>query len=88
MESGLCFSGVGCRVWFKTEGFKGIYAIGVDEIQWKKNHQYLTLVYEISKESVCLLWIGEKRTEKSFRKFFDLLGEKSKEIKKMGMNPF
>ncbi len=27
-----------------------------------------------------MLWIGEKRTEKSFRKFFDLLGEKSKDI--------
>ncbi len=64
----------------KQRVLKGIQAIGVDEIQWKKNHQYLTLVYEISKESVRLLWIGEKRTEESFNKFFDLLGEKSKDI--------
>ncbi len=65
----------------KQRVLKGIQAIGVDEIQWKKNHQYLTLVYEISKTRVRLLWIGEKRTEKSFRKFFDLLGEKSKDIR-------
>ena len=58
---------------------KGIEAIGVDEIQWKKGHHYLTLVYDIINKK--LLWIGEKRTEESFHKFFDLLGGKAKSIK-------
>lgn len=52
----------------------GISAIGVDEIQWKKNHKYLTLVYQINSGSVRLLWIGKERTQETFSKFFDMLG--------------
>jgi len=52
----------------------GITAIGVDEIQWKKNHKYLTLVYQINSGSVRLLWIGRERTRETFAKFFDMLG--------------
>lgn len=60
----------------------GIEAIGVDEIQWKKGHKYLTLVYEISRSNVRLLWMGKDRTEKSFSQFFDMLGEeRCKKIK-------
>lgn len=51
-----------------------ITAIGVDEIQWKKNHKYLTLVYQINSGSVRLLWIGRERTAETFSKFFDMLG--------------
>lgn len=54
---------------------EGITAIGVDEVAWKKGHKYLTLVYQINKNNVRLLWISKKRTEKSFAKFFDELGE-------------
>ncbi|MFH1157627.1 MAG: ISL3 family transposase [Pseudomonadota bacterium] len=54
----------------------GITAIGVDEIQWKKNHKYLTLVYQINSGGVRLLWIGKDRTVESFSAFFDMLGEK------------
>jgi transposase len=54
---------------------KGIEAIGVDEVQWKRGHQYLTLVYQIDAESKRLLWIGKERTEASFREFFQLLGD-------------
>jgi len=53
----------------------GITAIGVDEIQWKKNHHYLTLVYQINEGSVRLLWIGKERTRETFSKFFDMLGD-------------
>lgn len=53
----------------------GITAIGVDEIQWKKNHKYLTLVYQINSGSVRLLWIGRERTRETFAKFFDMLGK-------------
>ena len=54
----------------------GITAIGVDEVQWKRGHKYLTLVYQINSGCVRLLWIGKSRTEETFSKFFDELGEK------------
>lgn len=52
----------------------GIESIGVDEVQWKRGHQYLTLVYQIDAGTKRLLWIGKERTEASFREFFTLLG--------------
>lgn len=55
---------------------EGITAIGVDEIAWKSNHKYLTLVYEIGPNCVRLLWIGKDRTKKKFTEFFDKLGAK------------
>lgn len=51
-----------------------VTAIGVDEIQWKRGHQYLTLVYQIDAGARRLLWIGVDRTEKTLHAFFDLLG--------------
>lgn len=56
---------------------EGITAIGVDEVSWKKGHKYLTLVYQINKDCVRLLWINKERTQESFSKFFDELGEES-----------
>lgn len=53
----------------------GITAVGVDEIQWRRGHQYLTLVYEIQQGATRLLWIGRERTEQALRGFFTLLGE-------------
>ena len=53
----------------------------MDEIQWKKGHKYLTLVYQINQGCVRLLWIGLERTEVSFNEFFNSLAERSKEIK-------
>jgi transposase len=52
-----------------------IRAIGVDEIQYGKGHQYLTLVYHIEAGCVRLLWIGKERTQESFEKFFTLIGK-------------
>ena len=50
-------------------------AIGVDEIQYGKGHQYLTLVYQIESGCVRLLWVGRERTQESFEKFFTLIGK-------------
>ena len=58
----------------KHRSTEGITAIGVDEVQWKKGHKYLTLVYQINNNCVRLLWIGQKRTEESFSHFFKSLG--------------
>ncbi len=52
-----------------------IRAIGVDEIQYGRGHQYLTLVYQIEAGCVRLLWIGKERTIQSFEKFFTMIGK-------------
>ena len=51
----------------------GIEAIGVDEIQWRRGHRYLTLVYQIEDGMKRLLWVAEERTEESLRGFFKML---------------
>ena len=51
-------------------------AIGVDEIQYAKGHQYLTLVYQIEARLLTrLLWVGKERTVESFQQFFTMIGE-------------
>lgn len=57
----------------------GIKAIGVDEIQYAKGHQYLTLVYQLDSGQKRLLHIAPKRTVKSFLSFFRLLGKQGYE---------
>lgn len=52
-----------------------VEAIGVDEIQWRKGHRYLTLVYQIEEGMKRLLWVAPERTEKSLRDFFLTLSE-------------
>lgn len=52
-----------------------IRAIGVDEIQYGKGHNYLTLVYQIEAGCVRLLWVGKERTLASFEQFFTLIGK-------------
>ena len=52
-----------------------IRAIGVDEIQYGRGHQYLTLVYQIEAGCQRLLWVGKDRTEESFEHFFAFIGK-------------
>jgi transposase len=51
----------------------GITALGIDEIQWSRGHNYLTLVYQIDEGCKRLLWIGSERKEETLRGFFRLL---------------
>ena len=51
-----------------------IRAIGVDEIQWQRGHQYLTLVYQIDGNHRRLLWVGRERTIKTLLRFFRWFG--------------
>jgi transposase len=53
----------------------GAQAIGVDEIQWRRGHHYLTLVYQIDAGCKRLLWIGRERTEECLRRGLELLGQ-------------
>jgi transposase len=54
---------------------ESIRAIGVDEIQYAKGHQYLTLVYQIDQGLTRLLGVGKERTIESFQGFFTVIGE-------------
>jgi len=65
----------------KHRDLSGITAIGVDELQWHKGHEYLTLVYQINSEAIRLLWIGKDRTVKTLLRFFRFLGkERSRKL--------
>jgi len=60
----------------------GIEAIGIDEVQWRKGHKYLTLVYQIDGNARRLLWVGQDRTARTLLRFFRMLGrERSRAIK-------
>jgi transposase len=61
----------------KHRDLQGILAIGIDEIQWRLGHHYLTLVYQIDEGCKRLLWIGLERTKESLEGFFLHLGKKA-----------
>lgn len=50
-------------------------AIGVDEIQYRRGHRYLTLVYQIDSGCRRLLFVAKDRTEESLRGFFDVMSD-------------
>jgi transposase len=58
----------------KHRDLEGIEAIGVDEIQWRRGHKYLTLAYQIDEDCRRLLWIGKDRTTKTLLRFFHMFG--------------
>jgi len=53
----------------------GITAIGVDELCWGRWHRYVTVVYQINRDAVRLLWIGENRSAKTLLRFFRWFGK-------------
>jgi len=59
----------------KHRQLDGITAIGVDEIQYRKGHQYLTLVYQINLETRRLLFVGKERKAKTLLRFFRDFGK-------------
>jgi transposase len=56
-----------------------IEAIGIDEVQWHRGHNYLTLVYQIDAKVRRLLWVGVDRTENSLRQFFLTLNQEARD---------
>ena len=55
----------------------GISAIGVDELHWrkgKKSANFVTLIYQVDEGCRRLLWVGLRRTERSFRQGLKTLG--------------
>ena len=59
----------------KHRNLNNITAIGVDEIQYGKGHQYLTLVYQINVGARRLLFIGKERKAKTLLRFFRDFGK-------------
>ena len=55
----------------KHRSLEDIESIGVDEIQYRSGHKYLTLIYQIDDSNKRLLWIGKDRTEQTMERFFD-----------------
>lgn len=54
----------------------GITAIGSDELFWGKGYRCATVVYQINREAVRLLWVGEHRKAKTLLRFFRWYGKK------------
>jgi transposase len=52
-----------------------VLAIGVDEIAWRKGHEYLTVVYQIDEHCRRLLWVGKDRKAETLLRFFEWFGE-------------
>lgn len=59
----------------KHRNIDNVESIGVDEIQYAKGHQYLTLVYQIDAGLRRLLYVNEKRTAKTLLRFFYRFGK-------------
>jgi transposase len=52
----------------------GVEAIGIDEVQFGKGQQYLTVVYQLCGETRRLLYVGQRRDAEALRAFFDAMG--------------
>jgi transposase len=48
-------------------------SVGIDEIQYRRGHKYLTLVYQLDEGAKRLLYVAKDRTEASLNGFFDIL---------------
>lgn len=55
-----------------TDGLDGLRRIGIDEISYRRNMNYLTVV--VDHDSGNLVWAGEGRSRATLAKFFDRLG--------------
>lgn len=49
-----------------------LYVIGVDELSFRRHHEYVTVVVDHLKKRV--VWVGEGKGEKTLLKFFEELG--------------
>jgi transposase len=58
---------------------ENLYVIGVDEISYRRQHEYVTVVVDHAKHRV--VWTGEGKGADTLKRFFDELGkERSKRI--------
>ncbi len=56
---------------------RNVTQIGIDEVAWKKGHNYITLVYQLNPNERRLLWVGEGRSKQTLENFFDEMEKRS-----------
>jgi len=56
-----------------TDGLDGLARIGIDEISYRRNMKYLTVV--VDHDTGLLVWAGEGRSRATLAAFFDQLGQ-------------
>ncbi|WP_407660056.1 ISL3 family transposase [Hyalangium gracile] len=62
-----------------------LYIIGVDELSFRRHHEYVTVVVDHLKKRV--VWVAEGKGEKTLQKFFDELGpERSQALTHVSMD--
>ena len=54
---------------------RAVYKIGIDEIYLGQVFGYITLVYQINKDKIRLIWIGEEHKAKTLLRFFKWFGD-------------
>jgi transposase len=64
---------VGADAASRVDRLATLRRIGIDEVSYKKNHHYLTVV--VDHDSKLLVWAAPGRDKDTLEKFFDLLGE-------------
>jgi transposase len=57
------------------QDLSSIASIGIDEIQYRRGHKYLTLVYQLDDGAKRLLYVARDRTEASLNGFFNILSD-------------
>jgi transposase len=58
----------------QVDRFAGLSRIGIDEISYKRNHKYLTIV--VDHDTGRLVWAAPGRDIATLQRFFDALGER------------
>ena len=67
------------------ERLEQLYVIGVDELSFRRHHEYVTVVVDHLKKRV--VWVGEGKGEQTLLTFFDALGkERSQQLTHVTMD--
>ena len=48
---------------------RGLTAIGIDEVSFRKGHKYITVVYDLNRS--CVVWVGQGKKRSTIDKFFN-----------------
>jgi transposase len=48
---------------------RGLTAIGIDEVSYRKGHRYVTVVYDLNRS--CVVWVGPGKKRTTIDKFFN-----------------
>ena len=48
---------------------RGLKALGIDEVSYRKGHKYVTIVYDL--ERACVVWVGKGKARETIDRFFN-----------------